>query len=584
MGSRVELYAAIRFDWQRNRMSIRGLADKYGVHRRTVREAIESAIPPPRKSPPRRALVLDAVRDAVEAMLAEDLAAPRKQRHTAKRIFERLRAEQDAQVSYSYVAKYVHRRRPQLAAEAAARDAARAGVVAGFVPQCHPPGAEAEVDFCDLWVRLAGEMTKCFLFTLRMSHSGKAVHRVFASQGQEAFLEGHVAAFEVLGGVPFDKIRYDNLRSAVHRVLFGRNRAESSRWLAFRAHYGFEAFYCLPGVEGAHEKGGVEGDGGRFRRTHLVPVPEVDTLGELNARLVAADVAEDERRIDGRTVSVGAAFAAEAPLLMALPAERFDTALSLTARVDRYAQIMIRQVRYSVPARLIGSRVRVALSASELAVFDGSARVATHPRVLSRGAAVLELDHYLEILLGKPGALPGSTALAQARERGRFTPAHEAFWAAARGRHGDGAGTRVLIEVLLLHRRLDQAAVLAGIRAALAAGSVAPDVVAIEARRHASAVQPAHAQAPDSPPADPQTVERAETAGPKREGPQRSRTAVVTLGARRHAAAVAELPADQRPAPSVRDYDQLLAHHRAQIHQNGIDQNGIDQTGQERSS
>jgi transposase len=150
-----------------------------------------------------------------------------------------------------------------------------------------------------------------------------------------------VAAFDVLGGVPFDKIRYDNLRSAVHRVLFGRNRAESSRWLAFRAHYGFEAFYCLPGVEGAHEKGGVEGDGGRFRRTHLVPVPEVDTLGELNARLIAADVAEDERRIDGRTVSVGAAFAAEAPLLMALPAERFDTALSLTARVDRYAQIMI---------------------------------------------------------------------------------------------------------------------------------------------------------------------------------------------------------------------------------------------------
>jgi Mu transposase, C-terminal domain len=495
-------------------------------------------------------------------------------------------------VSYSYVAKYVHQRRREIVAQAAARDAARAGVVAGFVPQYHPPGAEAEVDFADLWVRLAGVMTKCFLFTLRLSHSGRAVHRVFASQGQEAFLEGHVAAFEVLDSVPFDKIRYDNLRSAVHRVLFGRNRAESGRWLAFRAHYGFEAFYCQPGVEGAHEKGGVEGDGGRFRRTHLVPVPEVDTLGELNARLVAADGAEDERRIDGRAVSVGAAFAAEAPLLLALPPERFDTALSLTARVDRYAQIMVRQVRYSVPARLIGTRVRVALSASHLQVFDGGARVATHPRVLARGQAVLELDHYLEILLGKPGALPGSTALAQARERGRFTPTHESFWAAARARHGDGAGTRALIEVLL-HRRLNFAAVLAGIRAALAAGSVAPDVVAIEARRHINTshastsaqdeAQPAHAQAPDSPPAGPQTLERAETAGPQH-SPQRSRAAVVTLGARRHAAALAELPADQRPAPSVRDYDQLLAHHRAGIDQTGIDQTGIDQTGQERSS
>ncbi len=481
---------------------------------------------------------------AVDAMLAEDLTAPRKQRHTAKRIFERLRDEHDARVSYSYVAKYVHRRRPQLAAEAAARDAARSGVVAGFVPQRHPPGAEAEVDFADLWVRLAGQMTKCFLFTLRLSCSGKAVHRVFASQGQEAFLEGHVAAFEVLGGVPTRHIRYDNLRSAVHRVLFGRNRSESGRWLAFRAFYGFEAFYCQPGEEGAHEKGGVEGDGGRFRRTHLVPVPEVDSLVELNARLAAADAAEDARRIDGRAQTVSEAFAAEAPLLVPLPGERFDTALWLSARVDRFAQIMVRQCRYSVPARLIGARVRVALSASELVVFDGSRPVASHPRLVTRGGCRLELDHYLEILLGEPGALPGSTALHQARATGRFTAAHEAFWAAARHRHGDAAGTRALIEVLLLHRRLPEAAVLSGIRAAVAAGSVSADAVAIEARKHTPTTT---------------TATTAETTAAAGSGPQRSRAAVVTLGARR-AAALAGLPADARPAPSVRDYDQLLAH------------------------
>ena len=125
MGSRVELYAAIRFDAQRNQMSIRALADKYGVHRRTVREAVASPIPPPRKNPPRRTLVLDAVRESIDAMLAQDLMAPRKQRHTAKRIHQRLRAEHDAQVSYSYVAKYVRRRRAQVAAQAVARDPAR---------------------------------------------------------------------------------------------------------------------------------------------------------------------------------------------------------------------------------------------------------------------------------------------------------------------------------------------------------------------------------------------------------------------------------------------------------------------------
>ncbi len=193
----------------------------------------------------------------------------------------------------------------------------------------------------------------------------------------------------------------------------------------------------------------MEGAGGRFRRAHLVPVPEVDNLAELNARLAVADAAEDARHIDGRVESVGAGFAAEAPLLAALPSERFDTALSVTARVDRYAQIMVRQCGSRVPARRIGARVRVALSASELAVFDGSRRhVATHPRLTTRGGCRLELDHYLEILLGKPGALPGSTALAQARAAGRFTAAHEAFWAAARHHHGDAAGTRALIEVL----------------------------------------------------------------------------------------------------------------------------------------
>ena len=316
--------------------------------------------------------------------------------------------EHDAAVSYSYVAKYVHRRRPQVVAQAAARDAARAGVVAGFVPQCHPPGAEAEVDFADLWVRLAGEMTKCFLFTLRLSHSGRAVHRVFASQGQEAFLEGHVAAFEVFDGVPFDKIRYDNLRSAVHRVLFGRNRAESGRWLS---------------VSGAL----------RVRRVLLPARRRRARTRRVGSRATGAGSAAPiwsrcrrstrstsstpgwslptSPRTTGTSTAARCRWVRRSPArrrcCCALPGERFDTALSLTARVDRYAQIMVRQVRYSVPARLIGSRVRVALSASQLQVFDGPARVATHPRVLSRGEAVLELDHYLEILLGKPGCAAG---------------------------------------------------------------------------------------------------------------------------------------------------------------------------------
>lgn len=228
------------------------------------------------------------------------------------------------------------------------------------MPQTHAPGAEAEVDFADLWVILRGVKTKTQLFTLRLSHSGRAVHRAFPSQGQEAFLEGHVWAFEQLGGVPTTHIRYDNLKSAVSRVLTGRNREESQRWTAFTSHYGFDTFYCRPGVEGAHEKGGVEGEGGRFRRTHCVPMPKVDSIAQLNELLACFDAKDDHRRIANRATSVGTDFLVERPL----PAAEFPTWLTLEPRVDRYARITVRQCLYSVPAKLIGRRVRARLGAT----------------------------------------------------------------------------------------------------------------------------------------------------------------------------------------------------------------------------
>ena len=128
-------------------------------------------------------------------------------------------------------------------------------------------------------------------------------------------------AFERLGGVPVDKIRYDNLNSAVKQVLFGRSRQENERWVAFRSHYGFEALYCQPGHDGSHEKGGVEGEGGRFRRNHCVPMPVVDSIDELNALLEAADDADDARRISNRANSVGHDWAFEKTLLRPLPSE-----------------------------------------------------------------------------------------------------------------------------------------------------------------------------------------------------------------------------------------------------------------------
>jgi transposase len=525
--SRVELFEAIRRDHRREGMSIRGLSDRYGVHRRTVRQALESPEPPARKAPVRAAPRLDPVKPLIDAMLRQDLDAPRKQRHTARRVRARLLDEHGVEVSYSTVRDYVRERRPQIFAEAGRT------LEQAFVPQTHEPGAEGEVDFADLWIVLAGVKTKVHLFTFRLSFSAKAVHRAFATQSQEAFLEGHVHAFGVLGGVPVVHVRYDNLKAAVSRVLFGRTRVESERWVLFRSFYGFDAFYCQPGRDGAHEKGGVEGEGGRFRRTHLVPMPVVDSIAELNELLAGYDAADDARRVEHRAQTVGHDFAVEARVLSPLPAEPFETGLSLSPRVDRYARITVRQCRYSVPARLIGRRVRVLLRATELLVFDGAVQVARHARAITRGGEVLELDHYLEVLARKPGALPGATALAQARATGAFTPTHEAFWAAARARLGDSGGTRTLIEVLLLHRRYPASAVTAGMTAALRVGVTNPELVAVETRRAAAGA------AGDAAPDLKHTTGR-----------------VITLPDR--PASRATLPADTRPAPTVTPYDELL--------------------------
>ena len=559
MGSRVDVFAAIRRDARVEELSIRELARRHHVGRATVRQALASPEPPPKKTRVRSAPRLDRFKPAIDAMLREGLTAPRKQRHTATRVLDRLIEEHGAtELSYSTVRNYVRFRRPEIDAVAGRR-------VEVFIPQDHQPGAEAEVDFGEVWVVLAGVKTKCHMFVFRLSHSGKAIHRVYSTQSQEAFLEGHIDAFEEIGGIPTRHIRYDNLTSAVQAVLYGngRGRIENERWVLFRSHYGFDSFYCQPGITGAHEKGGVEGEVGRFRRTHLTPMPVVDSLAELNARIRAWDAADDRRRIASRIRTVGQDFAVEQALLSPLPYERFDPGLTLHPRVDRSSLITVRMAKYSVPAHLIGRNVRVSLRASVVVVFDGHQEVARHERVVARGGQSVVLDHYLEVLRQKPGALPGATALARAREAGVFTAAHDAFWAAARKTDGDAVGTRALIDVLLLHRSMPAEEVIAGIHAALQVGAVTADVVAVEARRQTS------------------------TGGPGLHGHLRELASgreqrVVSLTQRRladPAAVIAGLPADTRPLPSVAGYDELLERRaRPPLTDEAIDREGTTGT------
>jgi transposase len=482
MGSRVELFEQIRRDRDREGLSIRALARRHGVHRRAVRQALASPWPPVKRPPSSRpAPRLGPYRAIVDAWLEADRDAPRKQRHTAKRVWRRLIDEHGAGVAETTVRDYVRARRRQMGLP----------VEEVFVPQLHAPGVGAQVDWGEAEVLLAGTATTVHLFLMRASFSGAAFCGASLVETQQAFLELHVEAFAWFEGV-FWRLRFDNLTSAVKQVLKGRRRVESDRFVALRSHYLFDAEFTRPGKQGAHEKGGIEGEVGRFRRNHLVPVPQVADLGELNALLLAGCEADLGRRIIGRDMSVGDAFRQERPLLRSLPVEPFDASETATPRVDAKSLVTVRQNRYSVPVCLAGLKVSARIGAREIAISHAGQVVARHERLHERFGTSARLDHYLELLERKPGALEHSLALAQERGRGVWPAAFDELWAALTERYGRSEAARQMVDVLMLCREHGPERVVLAVRGALAAGAHDGRAVAVLARRaHASSQPPA---------------------------------------------------------------------------------------------
>lgn len=454
---KLELFEIIRREFQQGGHSIRSIASKYQIHRRMVRQALASAIPPERKICIRPAHKLDAVKDFIDQILQSDTKSPRKQRHTAHLIWTRIHQEMPQHaLSESSVRKYVREQKEKLGL--AGREV--------FVPQSYMPGEEAQVDWYEALCDIGCNRLKLYFFCMRSMASGAAFHCAFSRANQQAFLEAHERAFHYFGGV-FRVIRYDNLTSAVKKILRGYRREENSRFIEFRSHWGFAAEFCNPGK--GHEKGGVEGEGGFFRRNHLVPIPAASDLTALNEMLFKA-CKDDEKRIIGeRQQTAGALLANEQKFLQPLPPEGFDLSEDVFCRVNKQGCVVVRTNWYSVPAR-VGLEIHAKVYADRVVLLQKGQCVAEHERSYGRKQRILDLEHYLDILERKPGAFAGSTPLQQWREQGRWPADYDLVWQSLKGRNGKSNGTKEMIELLQLGKKYGYDRLSAAFRIALEKG------------------------------------------------------------------------------------------------------------------
>lgn len=386
MRSDMELWTEVRRQVLTNQLSKRAACQKYGLGWHTLVKILAHDAPPGyRQSVPRKKPKLAALLPIVHQILTDDQHAPKKQRHTAHRIFERLRDE------HGYAG-----------GETIVKDAVREWKQSHrevFLPLSHPPG-EAQVDFGEATIKLAGVETKVALFVMTLPYSGAIFIQAFPRECTETFLEGHRRAFEYFGGVP-TRISYDNSAIAVIEVLAGRERKLTREFLRLQSHYLFQEHFCL--VRRANEKGHVERLIGFARRQFLVPVPQVESLESLNAQLRERCVADMNERTRGRPVAKHDLLTEDQAAFLPLPRQAFEARRIADATANSESLVRFDTNDYSVPVRYAHRKLIVVATVDEVRMVYEDQLVAKHPRSWQREQTFFEPIHYLALLERKPG-------------------------------------------------------------------------------------------------------------------------------------------------------------------------------------
>lgn len=453
-------YEVIRRAYFHEGRSIRSIAREHGHGRNLVRKAIAHAEPPGYKQKEARAApILGPYRSRIDELLAENKDLPRKQRYTSRKIYKIIQEEGYAG-SESGVRTYVAERRKLTRSKPS------------YLPLEFDPGQDAQMDWYEAKVWMAEELITVQVFVMRLNYSRAKFVMAFPFQKQEAFLEGHVQAFSFFEGVPYH-IAYDNLKTAVLRILKGRNRVEQERFIGLRSHFLFESVFCTPGK--GNEKGGVESDVGTTRRDFLVPIPKVNSFEELNADLRQKCQEEMNRRVARQPLTIGEAFEIERPLLIPISKGEYPCCVSRPVKANGYSQVTYETNRYSVPTKYAGRALVLRAFAFRVEVLFMDQVIAEHPRCFRREQDVLDPLHYLALLEQRPGAFDHTKPIR--RWRAQWSSAYETLLEQLRQKWPEGRGVREFVRILRLHEEHPDWAVEKAVRQAVEIGCTHHDGV-----------------------------------------------------------------------------------------------------------
>jgi transposase len=390
----VELYAAVRRAVFVEGISQREAARRFGLSRTTVAKMMQFSIPPGyRRSRPPRRPKLEPYLGVIDQILDQDTHHPRKQRHTAWRLFERLCEEYGYRGGYTTVKDYVREKR--LSGQEM------------FVPLSHPPG-HAQADFGEAEVIIAGVRQKAHFFVMDLPHSDDAFVMAFPGETSEAFCEGHNQAFAYFGGVPA-RIVYDNSKIAVARILGEGARKKTLIFSELQSHYLFEERFARPAK--GNDKGKVEGLVGYARRNFMVPIPRAGSFEELNLRFQEQCHQRRARLLRGHQQSIGERFERDQQVFLPLPATPYDACDKVTTRATSLSLVRYRSNDYSVPTAYGHRQVLVKGYVGEVVISCGTGIIARHERCYGREETIYDPLHYLALLEHKTGAFEQAAPL-----------------------------------------------------------------------------------------------------------------------------------------------------------------------------